>query len=69
MRIMYQEEAKIGGELTPLKIIFQKLGGGGGGAGAPLKLAGWKPHGWKLLKVHRTAALSYSWLASSEELF
>ena len=42
MRIMYKEQPKIGGGgLTPLKIIFQKLGGGG--AGAP-KLAGGKPH-------------------------
>ena len=38
MRIMYQEEAKIGGELTPLKIIFQKLGGGGGGLAPPSSL-------------------------------
>ena len=50
MRIMYKEQPKIGGGgLTPLKIIFQKFGGGGW---RPPSLQVGNPMAYILVQVH-----------------
>ena len=65
MRIMYKEQPKIwGGGLTPLKIIFQKFGGGGAGAPPP-KLAGGKPHELKVYCIHELIQCNFVIIANT----